>query len=384
MKILTRILLLLLVIVFLVSQPSVAAAMSAEQRTLYREGITYYDLDTDNCTDGGTTTLAGKDNEERVWNFFRGHGLSEAQTAGVMGNLMQESHFDPEVMEIGGRSKNPSDAGSKGWGIIQWTPGSKVVDMAKQAGVSGPIYELATQLDLVWQHMHNNPVVTQPFDFDHFKSITDAQEAASYFGSQIEGYGVAGGRYTDVPIILAQFKGNNVSTTINEAGAGSCASQSASLTPDCNNANGNAAILCEAKKYDPVNYVSGGGHGGGTAYHNGCPTIKANDTSCGLDCSGLVSVAIYDAFHNDVSWTTYTIASDNQNWKEIPLSQVKPGDLVEPNPDHVEIIDHVSGNTLNTFGAHTASVAQSEQVGAVTWTASSGYHYYRYIGKGSS
>jgi len=53
-----------------------------------------------NALPGGVSTLAGNNNEERVWNYFATaniEGVSDnaAVIAGVMGNLKQESGFDP-------------------------------------------------------------------------------------------------------------------------------------------------------------------------------------------------------------------------------------------------------------------------------------------------
>jgi beta-lactamase class A len=331
--------------------------------------------------EASSTSLTGKDNEEKIWNYFKSKQLSDEQVAGIMGNIQQESGFDPEIIQGGGRSKDPRDAGSGGWGLIQWTPGEKVIDEAKEAGVDGPIYELASQLDLIWQHMHNNPVVTQPFDLNHFKAISNEVEAAQYFGSQIEGFGTEGARLQYATELLHKHGGTTSGTQISADGG--CASTG---SPDCQTATGSAKILCEAKKYDPVDYVWGGGHAGGSAYHKACPTIKSNDSSCGLDCSGLVSVAVYDAFNGSgsVSWDTNALRADSTHWKEVSFDKLQPGDVIEPDPDHVEIIDHVAGQTIHTFGAHSSSYPQPRQVGPSQYSNSPNNRYYHYIGPGSS
>jgi hypothetical protein len=335
------------------------------------------------CDVSGSANLTGKDNEEKVWNYFKSKGLSDAQVAGIMGNMQQESSFDPERIQYsfgGGRSQDPTDAGAGGWGLIQWTPGSKIIDMAKQAGVNGPIYELATQLDLVWQHMHNHPVVTQTFSLTDFKQISDEKQASLYFLAHIEGGTDPGGvRESNATKILHDYAG--VGGQSAGGNSGGCSSSTAS--PDCQNASGNAVILCEAQKYDVVSYVWGGGHAGGKAYHQACSTINNTDQACGLDCSGLVSVAVYDAFHNNKAWDTGGIASDTTNWKQIYYANIKAGDVIEPDPGHVEIIDHVSGGYIYTFGAHTAKTTQPKQVGPARYTRSSAYNYYRYVGQGA-
>ncbi len=56
------------------------------------------------------TSVSGANNKEKVWNFLIDRGLSPEQAAGVMGNLQQESGFDP-------LAQNPS---SGAWGLAQW------------------------------------------------------------------------------------------------------------------------------------------------------------------------------------------------------------------------------------------------------------------------
>jgi len=188
--------------------PSVSAISQQDADSIYG-GTTFYDPDSGAATGQCSgSSLSGSDNETKTWNYFKAKGLSDQQVAGIMGNILQESHFNPLIMQKGGESQNPADADPLGWGIIQWTPGSKVIDEAQQAGLSAPIYLLSTELDLVWQHMHNNPVVTQTFDMNAFESITDEKVAATYFRDHIEGGSDPGGvRETNATNILNQYAG---------------------------------------------------------------------------------------------------------------------------------------------------------------------------------
>jgi len=61
------------------------------------------------------TALVGETNLEKAWNYLTARGLSPVAAAGVTGNIMPESGFDPFLHEAGGGG---------GWGIIQWTPAS--------------------------------------------------------------------------------------------------------------------------------------------------------------------------------------------------------------------------------------------------------------------
>jgi hypothetical protein len=337
------------------------------------------------CSTASSATLTGKDNEEKTWNFLKASGdLSDAQIAGVMGNLQQESSFNPELNEngSGNTQTQPLTGGADGWGLAQWTyPFQVVTDLVRTYNISGPIYELPTQLQLILAQMKNTSPNGRTHMIQGLKQINDASQAASYFDANFEGgTDPSNIRENNAVAILAKYGGT--SGNPGNPGTGSCAGSSGS--PDCTTATGNAKILCEAKKYDPVDYVWGGGHAGGAAYHQACSTIAANNSACGLDCSGLVSVAVYDAFKNSASWDTTTIVSDHTNWREINFSGLQPGDVIEPDSGHVEIIDHVDGDTIYTFGAHTPNVPQTEQVGPTHYTKTSGYRYFHYVGQGSS
>lgn len=145
-------------------------------------------VDACECPSDGSTSLTGRDNAEKVWNFFIDKGLPDIPTAAIMGNMYEESGYDPKIVQNGGSSENPSDAGDGGYGIIQWTPGSKLTDSLNAAGIDGPPYELATQLELVWGHMQNDPpITTGAFSVEDYKKINDIEQATRYFHDNIEG-----------------------------------------------------------------------------------------------------------------------------------------------------------------------------------------------------
>ncbi|MFI8778085.1 phage tail tip lysozyme [Brachybacterium paraconglomeratum] len=72
----------------------------------------------------GPSEVVGGDIEEKVWNYLRGAGYSEEQTAGVMGNIQRESGFNPFVAQD--EASTPSL--ESGWGLVQWT-GSRHADV---------------------------------------------------------------------------------------------------------------------------------------------------------------------------------------------------------------------------------------------------------------
>lgn len=172
------------------------------------------------------STLVGGDHETQTWNYFKSKGLSDQQTAGIMGNMQQESSFNPLIMQKGGESENPYDAGTLGWGLIQWSgnnepTGDKVTQLYNASGLTGPISQLSTQLDLVWHHMHNDPPITKgDFNISDFENITDEKQAAQYFLNHIEAGTDPIDPHTGQPVreenatnILNHYAGNDTGDT---------------------------------------------------------------------------------------------------------------------------------------------------------------------------
>jgi len=89
-------------------------------------------------------------NEKTAYQFFIGKGLTHAQAAGVVGNLIQESSVLPNAVQYGG---------GPGRGIAQWSVGGRwnndyhdnVVWYAGTHG--GSPWSLQTQLDFIWYEL---------------------------------------------------------------------------------------------------------------------------------------------------------------------------------------------------------------------------------------
>jgi hypothetical protein len=90
-------------------------------------------------------------NDEIAFDYFVGKGLTERQSAGIVGNLIQES----------GSPVNPyaDQPGGPGMGIAQWSQGGRwdtdpSDNMVWYAGLSGRSrYALAAQLDFTWYEL---------------------------------------------------------------------------------------------------------------------------------------------------------------------------------------------------------------------------------------
>ncbi|HEX8227184.1 MAG TPA: NlpC/P60 family protein [Candidatus Saccharimonadales bacterium] len=150
---------------------------------------------------------------------------------------------------------------------------------------------------------------------------------------------------------------------------------------DCQDVKGNARILCEAKEWDGVWYRWAGGHQGGAKFLKGCPDpsnaprnkahggpYNGNPSPCGVDCSGLVTMAINRAFGLKLDgWTTKGMNNNPDVWKKIPMEDAKAGDIVTQglgkNVHHVEIVRKMKGDLAYTFGAHKTGTRTGNAVG---------------------
>lgn len=137
---------ILLAIMLLGSIPTTVSAVS--NSFMLDNDINYFGSGGQACSTVGASystpldipSLKGNDNAEKIWNFLKEQGLSDEQAAGVMGNIQQESGFDPGAAEV-----VPSHAG-QGYGIMQWT-GPRRTALEDFAGLKGiPASDLGVQI----------------------------------------------------------------------------------------------------------------------------------------------------------------------------------------------------------------------------------------------
>ena len=115
--------------------------------------------------------LTGNSNEEKIWNYLVGKGLSKAGVAGLMGNLYAESALNPQNLQNSYESKlgytdssytAAVDSGSynnfvrdsAGYGLAQWTYWSRKQNMLEFARAAGKsIGDLEMQLDFLFKEL---------------------------------------------------------------------------------------------------------------------------------------------------------------------------------------------------------------------------------------
>lgn len=133
----------------LVAAPIAHGLTAQERRNYAYQGITFID---DPCFVGaeGQINLVGKDNIEKAFNYFLSRGLTAEQSAGIVGNLIQESNVNPSA-------DNPAAVGGGGgiaqWEGERWSGSDGLLAFAQQQGK--PWNDLGLQLDFIWKEMPN-------------------------------------------------------------------------------------------------------------------------------------------------------------------------------------------------------------------------------------
>lgn len=114
----------------------------------------------------------GEENEPYIWSYLISKGLTPIQAAGIMGNLQDEGHFEPRIVEYGAlNSRGETSAQGKpssldnnapttpgSYGLAQWLGGRKdsLRNFAEKQGL--PAGNLQVQLDFLWHELNDNDI----------------------------------------------------------------------------------------------------------------------------------------------------------------------------------------------------------------------------------
>lgn len=121
-----------------------------------------------------TGPLIGDGNSEKIWNYFKKKGFSDAGISGIMANLYHESGYNPSQKQLGG---------GPGRGLAQWE-GPRFTALQEFArGRSQSWTDLQTQLDFLMHEMKTNH--SSSFE-EYFKNASDASIAAAKFENEFE------------------------------------------------------------------------------------------------------------------------------------------------------------------------------------------------------
>lgn len=168
-----------------------------------------------------------------AYQFFVEQGLSNIQSAAVVGNLMQEST----------RSVNPAStqAGGRGRGIAQWSTGGRwdtdananVRWFAAQSGRS--MQSLQVQLEFVWWELEHRPA----YGLAQLRAATSLSTAVNVFSHQFERCGTCNDaarlRYAEQ--VLNEMSGSNTGPVASSSSSSSSTAP-AKQAPDAGTGKG--------------------------------------------------------------------------------------------------------------------------------------------------
>lgn len=176
--------------------PAVRPVLAIDTEFYGGNDIIFYDPTCSNASaaDSGAGLVDGDNIRKAFFYFVQNHQLTAAQSAGIVGNLIQESGVNPKSEQKGG----------PGRGIAQWSAGGRWEALKKWAG-SKDIYLLRTQLDFIWYEMTNVSPWKLALKGSHdsqYPSLqdikgntkADAIKAGHSFGKLYEAFGVSGSR----------------------------------------------------------------------------------------------------------------------------------------------------------------------------------------------
>lgn len=221
----------------LVTCPTTYAAISKAQQHAFEIGADYFDADLSCETTSYSAGNAPGSTDSKVllpyiYTWLRGKGLTPIQAAATVGNISVESGGIPTRIQGTGvqTSNDPNAAGELGWGLIQWTPGRKIIGLAQGAGITTPIYDMETQLNLIYWHMTNLSPTADQNMLAGFTQ-TDISEATTYYERTMEG---SGGKALDKRIAAANIalqEYESGTTTAYASISSSSAASTAQTTP---------------------------------------------------------------------------------------------------------------------------------------------------------
>lgn len=350
-----------------------------------------------------------KENEAKVWKFFKKKGFSGIAIAGIMGNVAQESGFRPDAT-----SGIADDIG-----IIQWTDNSQSNAKSRLMSWARNNHKdyksLSAQLEYLWAASSSartaNGVAHNTTLIKGLMNAKSVKEAADLWEEQIEGAGnkMMANRYAYGEQIYAEMHGSSVkgdkhklesllsgatdalatenAATAEKANTANCKNVGDDNTSDGNIVNtarkikdklhwtydqGQRNDWSDSKKFDEVTKFS---------------ELKDDGHS---DCSSFVDVVYqlcgYKTPHGaGNAWTTISMMDtyskgDNKMLEEVPAEKAKAGDAAVGNQHAVIITEDWHGD--DTKDIESAVPGQGIDESTLGWHPDKGaLHFYHPIKK---
>ncbi|GAB3942458.1 hypothetical protein GCM10029976_063480 [Kribbella albertanoniae] len=187
----------------------------------------------------GSGPLIGSDNQQKAFNFLVSNGYTKEQSAGAVGNMVEESYGvrplqlqdTPEGKET---TAQQAENNSAGWGIVQWTPASKIIKASRAQGVPyETIGTLEHQLAFLLKELQTNEKPAS----DQLKKTTTPEAAAYAFGHYYERFAGHGDpnsqtyadRKTAARLVFNTFAGSSPGANPGATPATACAEGSGDI-----------------------------------------------------------------------------------------------------------------------------------------------------------
>jgi hypothetical protein len=144
--------------------------------------------------------------EGAVWEALRAAGFSAVVAAGIMGNIQSETgnSWSPFIIQGGARSRDPRDAGGGGYGLVQWTPGSKLIPY-----LNGQAASIASEVAALAAQLRGEGPSPESAAGRALRGASSPSDAAVLFGTMYERYGgaIQGQRSIQAEQIYAYYGG---------------------------------------------------------------------------------------------------------------------------------------------------------------------------------
>ena len=133
-----------------------------------------------------------------LWQSLLADGYTEEQAAGILGNLEQESGFNPLADQPNG----------PGRGIAQWSEGARWSNLTAWANKQGlDPNKLTTQYQFMRHEMKTGTFTDGRWSDAAFRKLKTVQQATDYFGANYEIFGERGPRDQYAANWYASFAG---------------------------------------------------------------------------------------------------------------------------------------------------------------------------------
>jgi hypothetical protein len=347
----------------------VASAAPGVDESFYSSNdILFYDPRCETGVAQGLISLQGKDKVEKILKFFMdpARGLTLAQTAGIIGNLMAESKLDSSIIQGGGNA-NPDykPVNSVGFGLAQWTFTSRQQPLVDYINANVPTKDITDfdgQVNFIWHELSG----THANALRKLKETTTALDATISFHTYYEGS-------ADSAAQVQQVRGANAQKVYDEykdkeALAGSTATgtdgrplinSTSTVSPrvgrSCLPGAGGGDLINLTQQYAWPEYRRAGSAGATTptdAYRDAVSRAQAakryvggGPSYPGIDCGGFVTTLIVDSgFDKNYNYESlvskgagYTIKQEQ--WLKANWKTLDPTDATDRQPGDVAIND---------------------------------------------